>query len=1071
MTTHRFSALILLLLGCLVLVLGVMGSVGVAAQGPQPPRPPDFPIEPQQAADGTWYVLEAGAVPRSQARLAAVAEMGGPDDFGYTWGDEAGEWVDASGGMDTGLTGDDNDRTGPIDIGFPFKYYENTYTSLYISVYGFIAFQDIPRWVWQSPIPNPRSPNDVIAPFWTPVGRVDGYVRYLRMGSAPNRRFVVEWNQLIRECCGGDGAERYTFQVVLEESGDIWLQYQEMQVEGWYSCGVVGIEDATGLDGLPIASFCTNGSELSNRRIRIRRPPPMARVKVLRPLQGSFVRPGETITFTVPLRNTGELGPDTYEIESTSSWTTTISLQGSPLLDSDGNGQVDTGPVEPLGVVTLTARLQVPEDAAVGSGNELAITVRSRRDATQSRTATIRTAVPTSFVQVFRELGQGTMQAYMVQPNGQAVREIGDARDYGWDGVVAGLPSEDFLYLWRRGRYDSVRGISTTRLQYVLLDRYGNPRGPIRRLTDHSQAIFNTNDLRPAVDVAGNGWIGVTWPRYSWRRNEQGESLYNYNLYVAILDAQGDIKVGPLDLTRNPAWGTWQAEGVPYFETPRVAATEANRFFVAWHQRRWEAEGYVDEIWYAVLNGDGTYQVEPTRLTEDTPGWDEGFQAPVVEHLDGERVLVLYRRANGRLYFTVVNSATGASTPMTELAYSSKGGWSTPVDMVRMPDGRLALALHVYGTENLGEQGWQASYFNNMTLSGTPVVTRWESRIAHSWGMGSPDPQVNVDEFSARWEGTLSLPPGDYSFRMFTDDGGRLWIDDRLVLDRWNRCCETWNTVVRLRGTHTVRMEMFERDGAAGASLNWYRLGYSIQLLFFNESGAVVAGPVTLDAGGAVTTRGPNAPAMSLDSAGRLVLTWADAEWSYTPHLYYALVDGGGTVLTPPTVFYTVQDSDPPIVLLNTYGYHNAPYRWSPPSGVDTVAKIAPELAAGPPGGLAHLEVRYANYGGQLSTGTRITATLGSGLTYMGDTSGITPSQTRDSEIQVVWQVPDLPLLEQRTFWLTVGIPENAEYGTRYPVSVEIGSQEPESAPEDNRSAQQVMAARQIHLPRIERLY
>jgi len=65
-------------------------------------------------------------------------------------------------------------------------------------------------------IPSTEKPDDVIAPHWVPAYDVNGYVRYLTGGSAPNRWFVTEWNRLNSDCCGDDVAEEYTFQTILD---------------------------------------------------------------------------------------------------------------------------------------------------------------------------------------------------------------------------------------------------------------------------------------------------------------------------------------------------------------------------------------------------------------------------------------------------------------------------------------------------------------------------------------------------------------------------------------------------------------------------------------------------------------------------------------------------------------------------------------------------------------------------------------------------------------------------------------------------------------------------------------
>ena len=84
---------------------------------------------------------------------------------------------------------------GPIDIGFPFKFYENTRSQVYISRFGFLAFTDNNIYNSQSEVPSPEPPNEVIAPHWVPSYSTPGYVRYLRGGAVPNRWFAVEWNR------------------------------------------------------------------------------------------------------------------------------------------------------------------------------------------------------------------------------------------------------------------------------------------------------------------------------------------------------------------------------------------------------------------------------------------------------------------------------------------------------------------------------------------------------------------------------------------------------------------------------------------------------------------------------------------------------------------------------------------------------------------------------------------------------------------------------------------------------------------------------------------------------------
>jgi glucose/arabinose dehydrogenase len=116
-----------------------------------------------------------------------------------------------------------------------------------------------------------------------------------------------------------------------------------------------------------------------------------------------------------------------------------------------------------------------------------------------------------------------------------------------------------------------------------------------------------------------------------------------------------------------------------------------------------------------------------------------------------------------------------------------------------------------------------AEYFTNATLSGAPAVTRVEDKIDNDWLGGSPDPTIPADNFSARWTQTLDLTAGNYVFTVTADDGVRLFVDGRLVIDKWLRQAPTTYTgaVALPAGDHTVVMEYFEAFGGAVARFSY----------------------------------------------------------------------------------------------------------------------------------------------------------------------------------------------------------------------------------------------------------
>jgi hypothetical protein len=118
---------------------------------------------------------------------------------------------------------------------------------------------------------------------------------------------------------------------------------------------------------------------------------------------------------------------------------------------------------------------------------------------------------------------------------------------------------------------------------------------------------------------------------------------------------------------------------------------------------------------------------------------------------------------------------------------------------------------------------WQASYWNNTTLSGNPVVVRQEANINYDWGLNAPAPGVNADHFSARWTRYIDVTPGTYRFTVTSDDGIRVWVNGTLILDKWTvHPAETYTADLYMgAGHHLIKVEYFEQTGMAVAKVQW----------------------------------------------------------------------------------------------------------------------------------------------------------------------------------------------------------------------------------------------------------
>lgn len=123
------------------------------------------------------------------------------------------------------------------------------------------------------------------------------------------------------------------------------------------------------------------------------------------------------------------------------------------------------------------------------------------------------------------------------------------------------------------------------------------------------------------------------------------------------------------------------------------------------------------------------------------------------------------------------------------------------------------------------QAGLTAQYFNNQTLSGTPVVTRVDPQVNYNWGTTSPAPGVPSTNFSVRWTGNLT-PSQSGVYQIFTasDDGVRVWINNQLVVNSWTNhgSMENSGSIKLTSGTsYPVKVEYYQNQGQALVSLQW----------------------------------------------------------------------------------------------------------------------------------------------------------------------------------------------------------------------------------------------------------
>ncbi|MFP4355077.1 MAG: PA14 domain-containing protein [Phycisphaerae bacterium] len=119
--------------------------------------------------------------------------------------------------------------------------------------------------------------------------------------------------------------------------------------------------------------------------------------------------------------------------------------------------------------------------------------------------------------------------------------------------------------------------------------------------------------------------------------------------------------------------------------------------------------------------------------------------------------------------------------------------------------------------------GLVGTYFKQRNFE-EPAVRRVDAELNFDWGSAAPAAEIPADDFSIRWTGRLRPEvTGKHKIYLWADDGVRLWIDGRELLNRPDYSVNESVVEVDLTAGRKVdlRLDYFENRGAAGVRLSW----------------------------------------------------------------------------------------------------------------------------------------------------------------------------------------------------------------------------------------------------------
>lgn len=193
---------------------------------------------------------------------------------------------------------------------------------------------------------------------------------------------------------------------------------------------------------------------------------------------------------------------------------------------------------------------------------------------------------------------------------------------------------------------------------------------------------------------------------------------------------------------------------------------------------------------------------------------DDGVRLKV----NGNPTITAWKDQSATTYTAFLEHSGGSVN--IEVEYYQAGG-NAELSFELTPDGFLGEYYRGVLLEKSDGSGEYPGWLRN-----PPIAYRFEPTIDFDWGGTGRLARVGSDRFSARWWGSIELPVGRWKFRLTSDDGVRLFLDDRLLIDRWvDQAATPHETIVDLPGARReIRVEYYERAGNAVCKLELERL-------------------------------------------------------------------------------------------------------------------------------------------------------------------------------------------------------------------------------------------------------
>ncbi len=127
-------------------------------------------------------------------------------------------------------------------------------------------------------------------------------------------------------------------------------------------------------------------------------------------------------------------------------------------------------------------------------------------------------------------------------------------------------------------------------------------------------------------------------------------------------------------------------------------------------------------------------------------------------------------------------------------------------------------------TKGYSQKGLYGEYYDGQNFERL-IATRTDQTIDFTWYNEAPFDGMHPEIYSIRWTGKIKPPrDGSYEFSAAVDDGIRVWVDDKLIIENWQlNDMANINSSIKLKGgvVYNLKVEYFNAMREGEIKLYW----------------------------------------------------------------------------------------------------------------------------------------------------------------------------------------------------------------------------------------------------------